>query len=143
MKYKYIKQLHGRSRYGEVELEIKAIEGNSKIIDACSWATLKESYPNFAENDALRLWKASALQALNSILEKHIHEQSVEITLKDVSGTYADTLPAHIGAAVYIGIFDLLARPLSQKELEQIDKFAGIYRPPGTIPDFRSMLERP
>lgn len=138
-KYRYIKQLDGRGRYGEVEIEINLIDSNSIVIDDCKWTTLKESYPNFQELEILKIWKQSAIEAAQHIIDNYYIPESIELKIKDLVGLYVDTVPAHLGAAVTIGIFDLIDDPLKPEDIDAIDDFVINNNEIELIPNYKNM----
>ena len=106
-----------------VEIEINLIDSNSIIVDCCEWKTFKESYSEFEELEVLKLWKQSAIEAAQYILEHYKIPESIEIKVKDSIGLYVDTVPAHIGAVMTIGIFDAIGDPLNSDDIKAIDAF--------------------
>ncbi len=138
-RYKYIRQIKGSSHYGEVEIEINWIDSDSIVIDDCNWKTLKQSYPNFKETEVLKTWKQSAMKAAQYILDNYDLPESIEIKIKDVVGLYVDTVPAHLGAAMTIGIFDLIKSPLNPEDLKAIDDFVSNNRDIELIPNYKNM----
>ncbi len=139
-RYKYVKQLGGRGHYGEVEIEINPIESNSIVLDDCSWKTLKQSYPNFEELEILKIWKNSAIEAAQHIVDNYRLPKSIEVGIKDIVGSYVDTVPAHFGAAVTIGVFDLIGDPLTSEDITSIDTFVFENTDIEVIPDIRQLV---
>ena len=138
-RFKYVKQIDGRGRYGEVEIEINAIDRPSAVIDDCSWKTLRNAYPDFKELELLKIWKQGAIEAAKFVIETYEMTESVEIKIKDVVGFYVDTFPSHIGAATIVGLFDLIESPLDSEDLRILDDFVGRNSDVELIPDYKNM----
>lgn len=136
LSYHYTRYINGLQRYGAVTIEIIPSENGSHVSDKCEWKTLKESYQNFNESDILKLWKQSALNALESLLKTKCFPENCQVILHDVVGTYVDTLPSHIGAACIIGLFDYFKKPLSENDLKILDKFVGENSLRDILPDY-------
>ena len=135
-RYKYLKQVNGRGRYGEVEIEINAITTASIVTDNCDWKTLKRSYPDFVASGIENIWKQSAIKAAQYLIDTYDLPGSIEIKINDIVGIEVDTVPAHLGAAVVIGVFELLDSPLSAENIAEIDDFVTDNSGIELIPDY-------
>ncbi len=134
--YSYAKQLNGKGRFGRVEIEINSIPSESKVVDNCQWKSLKESYSNY---EGVEIWKNSALEAAKSIIEV-MELKNIEIKINDIVGSNADTVPSHIGAALIIGVFDLLEIPLNKMEIGIIDDFISNNNDFEFIPNYEELI---
>lgn len=139
-KYKYLSYVDGAACYGEVEVEISLAKGDSTITDDCNWKTLKQSYPNFVESEILQIWKQSAIEAAEYVLDKYEIPTSAQISIKDIIGVYVDTTPAAIGAAMIMGIFDLIDNPLEPEDLQLVDDFVFENRDFDAIPNYGKLI---
>lgn len=136
-KYYYKKVIKGIGQFGMVKVEVRLAETESKIIDNCKWKELKESYSEFEELDILKLWKNSAINAAQSIINTSFFAKKVDIIIHDISGTYVDTTPSNIGAAMFIAVFDLIGAELSLENINIIDDFVVGNKNNELIPDFQ------
>ena len=134
--YTYAKQKNGIGRLGRVEIEINAIQSESKVIDNCEWKTLKESYPNYK---GVEVWKNSALEAAKSIIEV-LELENIEIKINDIVGSNADTVPSHTGVVMIIGVFDLLEIHINKNELDVIDNFVSKNNDFELIPNYKGLI---
>ena len=139
-KYYYNKILNGIRRYGGVEIVIKKIDTNSRIVDNCSWNSLKKVYSDFKELDILKIWKKSATDTAKSVIETYKLPFPVEIEIVDIEGLYVDTTPATIGAAILIAIFDYIESPLRPSDIESVDQFVIDNSGLEVIPEFNKIL---
>lgn len=135
--YRYKKQKGGRGRFGMVEIEIIPAKTKSKVTDDCQWKIAKEQYPNYKGDP---IWKQSAIDAAQSIIDTYIFTTPIEIIIHDINGIYVDTLPSHIGAAIIIGIFDMIESPLNDHDLEIIDDFITDTNHSELIPDYTKLV---
>jgi hypothetical protein len=138
--YTYLNVTGGSTQYGKVEIESNFSASESGVTDACEWKTFKEAYPAFIELGILKIWKQSAIQAAEVILETYMLPNPVEITIKDITGIYVDTMPSHIGAAMAIGIFDLCNSPLDITDLAILEDFISQNNAADIIPDYSTMI---
>lgn len=136
--YSYAKQLNGKGRFGRVEIEINPSQFESKVVDNCQWKTLKESYPNY---QGVEIWKNSALEAAKALIEI-LELRNIEIKINDIVGVIVDTFPSHIGAALIIGVFDLLEIPLNKMEVSIIDSFISENNEFEFIPNYKDLIVR-
>lgn len=134
--YSYAKQKNGKGRFGRVEIEINAIQSESKVVDNCQWKTLRTSYPN---SQGVTIWKNSALEAAKSIIEV-LELENIEIKINDIVGSNADTVPSHIGVVMIIGVFDLLEIPLNKIQLDLIDDFVSENNDFELIPNYKELI---
>lgn len=131
--YQYFKVIEGIPRYGKVEIELNFNTDKSTVKGECA-----QKMPD-GSSDVPEIWKLSAIEAANSILTHYVLPSPIQITIKAIAGTYVDTKPSHIGAAVTIGIFDLCGSPLSAEDIQSVHKFVSTNNLFDAIPKYAEL----
>ena len=137
--YKYIKQQGGRGRYAVVKLEVKPYHSGLKITEDYKWSQFQQYNKWEKEPVGILEIKANCLNCLKDVYDTFFSNKNMEIIIHDVEILVVDTIPAHICAALTIGLFDLLGETLNSKEVKSIDEYVSLFNVNDKLPDFKKL----